>query len=223
MDPAPAEGRPRRLRPSRCRARPAPRLRRGGRLSPARRGCGSGAGSNRSSGAASRSVASIARVGEAGVAVFRGEPGHHHGALGHLGDRLGPDVRGRDAGLALADQHPQPDLDAFGALGLFQRARRARRPTATAPSTAIASAVSAPALRAASSRASVRRERSVIRGAFRWDSCTEVVRRDRRSGAQALRAQRKGARGRPGRPVAVRSGERLLASAGRWRRSSRPS
>ena len=46
---------------------------------------------------------------------------HRHRALGHLVDGARRDVRGRDAGLAPADQHAQPDLDRLGAFGLFKR------------------------------------------------------------------------------------------------------
>ena len=59
-------------------------------------------------------------IGKAHGRVFGREARHADGAFGHLAQGLGPDVGGRDAGLTLTHHDPQPDLDALGALGLFQ-------------------------------------------------------------------------------------------------------
>ena len=62
----------------------------------------------------------ITRVGKAKRRILWRLAGHGDGAFGHLGDGAVRKVRGRHRRLALADQNPQADLDAFGPLGLFQ-------------------------------------------------------------------------------------------------------
>ena len=62
------------------------------------------------------------RIGEAAAGVLGRLARHGDGALGHRRDGLGPGVARRDAGLAAADQHAQPEVDALGALGLLERA-----------------------------------------------------------------------------------------------------
>ncbi len=64
----------------------------------------------------------LAGLGEPAPAVLRRLARHRHRALGHRGDRRGADVARRDAGLLPADQHPEPEVDPLGALGLLQRA-----------------------------------------------------------------------------------------------------
>ena len=65
----------------------------------------------------------LAGLGEADPGVLGREAGHGDRALGHLLDGPVAVVGCRDAGLALADQNPEADLDALGAFGVLERAR----------------------------------------------------------------------------------------------------
>ena len=58
-------------------------------------------------------------IGEADELVVGRDPRHRHRALGQFGDAVAGDVVGRDHRLALADQHAQTDIVAFGALGFL--------------------------------------------------------------------------------------------------------
>ncbi len=62
------------------------------------------------------------RIGKADKFVVRRHPRHRHRALGQFGDAVAGDVVGRDHRLALADQHAQPDIVAFRALGFLDAA-----------------------------------------------------------------------------------------------------
>jgi len=63
----------------------------------------------------------IRRIGQPGMGVVGGKPGHGHGPFRHFVDRAVRGVRGRYAGLSLPDQNAQAQIGAFGAFGLFQR------------------------------------------------------------------------------------------------------
>ena len=60
--------------------------------------------------------------GKADIGIFGRFMRHGNGALGDLGDRLGPYVGRGDHRLALSDHDAQAKICAFGALGLFQLA-----------------------------------------------------------------------------------------------------
>ena len=60
---------------------------------------------------------------EAGVGVFRREPGHGHHALDQLGAAHRRDVRAGDAGLAASDEDPHAEVAAFLALDFLQSAQ----------------------------------------------------------------------------------------------------
>ena len=62
------------------------------------------------------------RIGKADILVVGRNPRHRHRALGELCDAVAADVVGRDHGLALAEQHAQADIVAFGALGFLDAA-----------------------------------------------------------------------------------------------------
>ncbi len=64
----------------------------------------------------------LARIGEADELVLRRHARHRHRALGETCDAVATDVVGGDHGLALADQHAQADIVAFGALGFLDAA-----------------------------------------------------------------------------------------------------
>ena len=66
--------------------------------------------------------ADLIRKRQADIGVFGRDPGHVDRALGHFGHRLVPQVRGRDTGLPLTDDHAQTDFNAFRPLDLFQLA-----------------------------------------------------------------------------------------------------
>jgi hypothetical protein len=64
----------------------------------------------------------IGGVGEADGRVLGRLARHGDGAGGHLGDGVGLRVGGGDDGLPGADEDPEADVDAFGALGMFEAA-----------------------------------------------------------------------------------------------------
>ena len=64
----------------------------------------------------------LRRVGKADEGILGRLAGHGDGPFGHRRHGRGAGVRGRDAGLAPADQDAQPDLGAFCALGLLEPA-----------------------------------------------------------------------------------------------------
>jgi hypothetical protein len=64
----------------------------------------------------------LVRRCQAQCGVFGRGAGHRHGAFGQRAQGGGPQVRGRDDRLARADQNPQPGFEAFGRLGMFERA-----------------------------------------------------------------------------------------------------
>ena len=105
----------------------------------------------------SRSRSGIARasailVGEPRIGVLGRDLRHRHRALREFG-RIGLDVVGRHHGLAAADEHAQADIVALGSLGFLDRALAHLDGNET-PRTAMASAASAPAVFAASTRRS---------------------------------------------------------------------
>ena len=74
-----------------------------------------------------RSRGSAARLGEAGMRVFRRDSGHGHGPFHKFRPGgLVRDIRHRDGSLASANDHPQPRLQAFGTFNRF-RLRLAHR------------------------------------------------------------------------------------------------
>ena len=62
------------------------------------------------------------RIGEADIFVVGRDARHRDRALGELGHGIAADVVGRDHRLALADQHAQADIVAFGAFGFLDAA-----------------------------------------------------------------------------------------------------
>ncbi len=60
--------------------------------------------------------------GEPGIFVFRRGPGHRHRALGQFGERRVAHVGRMDRGRALAAEHPQRDVLAFGAPDILELA-----------------------------------------------------------------------------------------------------
>ena len=72
----------------------------------------------------------LVRIGKPGVGVFGHGAGHGDGALEQFIQRLARQIRRRDDGLAFADQHAEPEVEAFRTfqiLGLSEPARQARR------------------------------------------------------------------------------------------------
>ena len=61
-------------------------------------------------------------IGQPDIFVVGCHTRHRHRALGELGDPVAADVIGRDDRLALADEHPQAHVIAFGALRLLDAA-----------------------------------------------------------------------------------------------------
>ena len=59
------------------------------------------------------------RIGETDIFVVGRDTRHGHRALRQFRDTVAADVVGRDYRLALAYQHAQPDIVAFGALGFL--------------------------------------------------------------------------------------------------------
>ena len=67
-----------------------------------------------------RSGGSAARLGEAGMRVFRRDPGHGDGPFHKFcPGGLVRHIRHRDGSLASANDHPQPGLQAFGTFDRF--------------------------------------------------------------------------------------------------------
>ena len=62
------------------------------------------------------------RIGKTDIFVVGRDPRHRHRAFGELRDAVAADVVGRDHGLALSDQHAQPDIVAFRTLGFLDAA-----------------------------------------------------------------------------------------------------
>ena len=60
--------------------------------------------------------------GQTGIRVFRGEPGHGHGAFDQTGPGSFGQVRGRDGRHAPADEDAQAEIAALLALDLLERA-----------------------------------------------------------------------------------------------------
>ena len=63
-----------------------------------------------------------ARVGEAGIFVLRRRARHGHRALGQRCGAVGGQIVGGDHRLAVADQHAQAEIVAFGAFAFLHRA-----------------------------------------------------------------------------------------------------
>ncbi len=61
-------------------------------------------------------------IGKTDIFVFGRYTGHRHRALGQPRNAVAVDVVGRDHRLAPADQHPQADIVALGALGFLDTA-----------------------------------------------------------------------------------------------------